>query len=184
MSVKEIRKVVMVALVLVASAFGCASTSNQTAPTPPSVSEKPASGPPAKGEAFEKFVGLPKGPEPVAAFDGQYEERADKGVITRPALKRFVSQGAGYALQLVRVQPSFVGGRFAGFQITGFTEEGSQLAEGVLQAGDVVVKVNRRPISRPEDFMEAWQSLSDCAEVSLQIVRDGKPMELIWPVEG
>lgn len=109
---------------------------------------------------------------------------AAAGSIARPALERFLGEGPSYALALVQVQPSFQGGRFEGFQIVSFSNEGQSIAGSVLKPGDVVVRINRRAISRPEDYMAAWESLKGCAEVTLQIVRQGQTMELIFPVEG
>lgn len=155
-------------------------------------SEEPAAGPPQAGEPFAEFAPLPAGPQAVvegvesdvAPVEMMAEPQGTPGHIQRGALERFVAHGPGYALQLVQVQPAFSGGRFTGFQIVAVSEEGSRLMGGALQPGDVVVRVNRRAISRPEDYMAAWESLKGCGEVSLQIMRGGQPMELVWPVEG
>lgn len=164
---------------------------------------KPAANAPQEGEAFSEFAPMPKGPKPVEGYQGAAPAEADASpvaaaealpaeggqrgagsAIQRAALDRFLGQGPSYALALAQVQPSFQAGRFEGFQIVSFSPEGQSLLGATLRPGDVVVRVNRRSISRPEDYMAAWESLKGCAEVTVQIVRQGQTMELIFPVEG
>jgi len=179
------RTVAMLGLV---ASVGCVTAPQATQ------SEQPASGPPQAGEPFAEFAAMPGGPKAVAdegpdAFvEGPAEtmvvQQASAGNIARGSLEHFMAQGPGYALQLVQVQPAFTSGRFSGFEVVALSDEGMRLVGGALQPGDVVVRINRRLISRPEDYMSAWESLKSCAELSLQIVRQGQPMELVWPVEG
>lgn len=181
----------------VAAMTGCAKT--QT-PDEAAANAKTMGAPPKAGEAFFHPKALPQGPKipegvntnavseaPSAteATTVPMQERkgeAAAAVIPRASLNTFLKNGPRHPLKLIQVQPAFQGGRFVGYKVRGFSDQAAGFGS-VLRKGDVITRVNNRSLARPEDYMAAWESLKNCVEVRVQLVRDGKKMDLSWSVE-
>ncbi len=76
------------------------------------------------------------------------------------------------------VVPAFENGRAIGFKLFGVARRPAAQARG-LEAGDVVVRVNGFVIDRPEAGLEAFRSITRCAEMRLTVKRHGKIVELL-----
>ena len=76
------------------------------------------------------------------------------------------------------VVPAFENGRAIGFKLSGVARRPAAQARG-LEAGDVVVRVNGFVIDRPEAGLEAFRSITRCAEMRLTVKRHGKIVELL-----
>ncbi len=77
-------------------------------------------------------------------------------------------------------EPVMVDGKFHGFRIK---ELRGDMWKGVdLRPGDVVTRVNGFAIERPEQAVEAFQSLSVASELRVAYERDGAPRELRYAI--
>jgi type II secretory pathway component PulC len=145
---------------------GSAPTARPLGPEPPSaVSAAPSSAPASS-------AGAPvRGLEPEAR------------TLKRSAVHEAVTRGLGAFLQHIELygQPVRVDGKFHGFRIAALHD--ATFWSGVdLKPGDVVTAVNGLPIERPEDGKNALESLEGARELRVSYERDGKPMELVYPI--
>jgi len=105
------------------------------------------------------------------------EDDPDRFVIERDNYNAALQRGPGWLMGQVRVLPVVVGRSFRGFMLTEIF--GSDQASG-LQAGDIVQRINGRSIERPGQFMRVWKGLEGAEALSIQIVRNRRPLELTW----
>jgi general secretion pathway protein C len=103
------------------------------------------------------------------------------GTIPRAALEDVLARGPGAFLSTVAVEPDLVGGRFVGFRVTEL-RDAALFGAGDLQPGDTVVSVNGRAIERPEQAFEVWTSLRVASELTVDVLRDGQPRQLRYPI--
>ena len=109
-------------------------------------------------------------------------EATPAGTIARARIDDAVSAGPGTFLQHVVLadEPVMVDGKFHGFRIK---ELRGDMWKGVdLHPNDVVTRVNGFAIERPEQAVEAFQSLSVASELRVAYDRDGKPRELRYAI--
>ncbi|MFO0712970.1 MAG: PDZ domain-containing protein [Sandaracinus sp.] len=103
------------------------------------------------------------------------------GTIQRAALDEVLSRGPGAFLSKVAVEPNLVEGRFTGFRVTELRD--TALFESVdLQPGDTIVSVNGQPIERPEQAFEVWSGMRVASELTVDVLRDGQPRQLRYPI--
>ncbi len=141
----------------------------------------------------------PQGPEPVGEAPAELESPggvkaeptelgppvparaarpAPRDGISRLELDAILDAGPARFLQRVNRKAVLRGGKFLGWRIIGL----DPLLEGVVGPGDILVRVNRRSMERPEVFFEVWQSLRRASELVLEILREDKPMEIRLPI--
>ena len=75
------------------------------------------------------------------------------GAILRAELAKVLDRSPGYFLQHVQTEPRFTHGRFHGWRVVSFFPGDSRFAGIDLHAGDVVMRVNGKPIEQPDQFM-------------------------------
>ena len=146
-------------LVLIAAwATGCGAASID----PAMLEETSLSSDPAHGEtAPDKIcVGEPK--------------------IVRSDLDELLAQGPAYVLAMVQSDSHKAYGRFVGFRIVSFRVDIDPCID--LREDDVVTLVNGKSIERPEHYFEVFEALKSATEVRFDILRDGAPLALTYPV--
>ena len=144
-------------LALVCAVAGCAGSATTAGP-PPAAASRPAAAPePAPPQ------------EPPSGF-------ADAGVIKTAELKSVLKQGPQDFIQRIRVRPTFRKGQFAGWRVLAYA------GPGPLRVGDIVFRINRRSIERPEQFMAVWDGLPGRTELLLELVRAGQPLNLRYRI--
>jgi type II secretory pathway component PulC len=90
--------------------------------------------------------------------------------------------GVLFQYVVLDTHPVFLAGKFHGFRVAelrGGPEEWSGID---LKPGDVVTSVNGFPIERPEQALEAFQSLSVASELRVDLEREGEPRSLRWAI--
>jgi hypothetical protein len=103
------------------------------------------------------------------------------GVIDREGLHAMIDQGLGRLLGRLKVSPVLQRGQFQGFRVTGIDPAWKTSGIGV---DDVVVRLNGQPIERPEQAQAAFESLRVASEISLDLMREGKPKKLRYRIES
>lgn len=110
------------------------------------------------------------------------EPKPPPGALWREVVNATVDQGLGYFLQRVEVEPSFDSkGSFQGFRIMELRGDG--FWDGVdLRKGDVVLRVNDKPIEREGQAYEVFQELKSVDELKVQYLRQGRRMSLSYRI--
>ncbi len=107
-------------------------------------------------------------------------------VLRRADVKQTVRAGLGAFLQRIQFEdrPVFEGGRFKGFKVAALTGDPSFWAGVDLKPGDVVMRVNGKPIERPEQALAVFHSLESAPELRVSTDRAGEARELVFPIDG
>jgi S1-C subfamily serine protease len=108
------------------------------------------------------------------------DDPAQPGTVRRADLDALLAEGPGALLARVETAPEQRAGKFVGFRITGFPGGAPRMID--LRRGDVVIRVNGHGVERPEQFFEAFRTLSGAAEIRFEILRGGEPVELLYPI--
>ena len=104
------------------------------------------------------------------------------GAIPRAELAKVLDASPGYFLQHVQTEPRFAHGRFAGWRVVSFFPGDARFAGIDLQAGDVVTRINGKPIEKPEQFMTVWTELRTSKELVVDVERAGAARKLRWTI--
>lgn len=94
-------------------------------------------------------------------------------------LKRF---GPSIVFEHVQTTPRHDDG-FVGFEIVEISAAARPYLEAKLEEGDVVTHVNLVRLEKPDDYLEAWEALSETEEIRVDFERDGESKAAIWKVE-
>lgn len=94
-----------------------------------------------------------------------------EGELERSRVKAVIDKGAQRFIASLRVAPHMRGKRFAGFRIEGFAPDSPLVNSAAIRPGDVVVKVNREPVERPDQFMRAWEVVGAADSLEVEVLR-------------
>ena len=173
---------------LVAVTGGCA---DQPPPRPvnsgESVAHATAAEPLGAGagpNGSQELAPVPSGPAPgesrIPAPRPPLPCEARRGVdgLRRAAVLRTLDGGLGHWLRNVDIDPKLEHGRFRGWIIRTLPEGDACYADLDLQAGDVVTRINGRPVERPEEASDIWDGLRTSTALVIDFVRAGRPRTL------
>ena len=104
------------------------------------------------------------------------------GAIPRAELARVLDESPGFFLQHVQTEPRFTHGRFHGWRLVSFFPGDARFAGIALQAGDVITRVNGKPIEQPDQFMTVWTELRTSKELVVDVERAGAARTLRWTI--
>ncbi len=113
----------------------------------------------------------------------QPQSQATPGTIARTELARVLDASPGLFLQHVQTEPRFAHGRFHGWRVVSFFPGDARFAGVDLQAGDVVTRVNGKPIEQPDQFMAVWTELRTSRELVVDVERAGAARTLRWTID-
>jgi type II secretory pathway component PulC len=105
------------------------------------------------------------------------------GTIERAHLVAVLDAGPGSFLRQLEVTPRLTGDRFVGWQLVQVIDRAGPLADLDLAPGDVLLAVNGKPVSRPEQLQTLWDSLRTANEVTAQLWRGDEKLELHFAVQ-
>ncbi len=161
-------------LLVCAFLFGCATTQQ-----PPAVKGAESGGDAVTDEhtAPDRADKTSKKMQPQSQADP-----TAPGTISRAELKSVLDASPGYFLQHVQTEPRFDRGRFHGWRVVSFFPGDKRFVGIELQAGDVVTRVNGRPIEQPDEFMAVWSELRSSHELVVDVERAGAPRTLRWTI--
>ncbi|MBA3392551.1 MAG: hypothetical protein H0T89_07905 [Deltaproteobacteria bacterium] len=146
----------------------------------PKVSPKPVS--------YDEELGAKPAPAPV---DELAMERVvappgkglRTGTIARDRLIAVLDAGPGMFLRQLEVTARLSGERFVGWQLVQLVDRGSPLYDVDLVPGDVLLAINGKPLSRPDQLQTVWDSLRTANAVSAQLWRGQTKLTLEFTVE-
>lgn len=105
------------------------------------------------------------------------------GTIERAHLVAVLDAGPGSFLRRFEVTPRLTGDRFVGWQLVQLLDRTGPLGDLDLVPGDVLLAVNGKPVSRPEQLQALWDSLRTANEVTAQLWRGEQKLELRFAVQ-
>lgn len=105
------------------------------------------------------------------------------GTIDRARLVAVLDAGPGMFLRQLEVAPSMRGERFVGWQLVQFVDRATPLGALDLVPGDVLLAINGKPLSRPDQLQALWDSLRTSNEVTAQLWRGDGKFELTYAIE-
>jgi S1-C subfamily serine protease len=118
------------------------------------------------------------GPAPAARPAPPCEARRGSDGLRRAAVLRTLDGGLGHWLRNVDIDPKLEHGRFRGWIIRTLPEGDACYADLDLQAGDVVTRINGRPVERPEEASDIWDGLRTSTALVIDFMRAGRPRTL------
>jgi type II secretory pathway component PulC len=124
----------------------------------------------------------PPSPKNKVSKQPSSERQPTPGAIPRAELTKVLDASPGYFLQRVQTEPRFSKGRFAGWRVVSFFPGDARFAGVDLQAGDVITRVNGKPIEKPDQFMVVWGELRSSKELVVDVERAGAPRTLRWTI--
>jgi hypothetical protein len=129
----------------------------------------------------------PKNTEPVPAPVARPEAPPGKGLrsgtIDRGTLIAVLDKGPGAFLRQFEVTPRMDGNRFVGWQLVQLLDPSSPLRDVDVVPQDVLLAVNGKPISRPDQLQTVWDSLRTANEVRALVWRGDAKLELAFTIE-
>ena len=119
---------------------------------------------------------------PAVAGEKTRPVKTIEGQLSRSLVKQVMERGPQRFIAGVRVSAHLVEGRFVGFRIDGFSADGPLVNGRHILPGDVVVRVNREPIERPEQFMRAWDVVQGAEALDVELIRGGQQLRYVWKI--
>jgi hypothetical protein len=105
------------------------------------------------------------------------------GTIERAKLLTVLDAGPGKFLRQLEVTPRMDGERFVGWQLVQLLDRNGPLVDVDVAPGDVLLAVNGRTISRPDQLQSIWDSLRTANELRAQLWRGDAKLELSFSIE-
>jgi len=105
------------------------------------------------------------------------------GTIERAKLIAVLDGGPGAFLRQLEVTPRMDGNRFVGWQLVQLLDRQGPLVDIDVAPGDVLLAVNGRTISRPDQLQSVWDSLRTANELRAQLWRGDNKLELAFAIE-
>jgi len=124
---------------------------------------------------------------PIVPDEARVEAPPGKGLrvgaVARAHLLAVLDAGPATFLRQVEVSPRLADGRFVGWQLVQLLDHTGPLHDVDLVPGDVLLMVNGKPVSRPEQFLVVWDSLRTANELTAQLWRGNDKLELRFTIE-
>ena len=143
-----------------------------------------------KGSAFDEE--LPKdqvaqpveqAPAPAARPEAPPGKGLRTGTIERAKLIAVLDSGPGAFLRQLEVTPRMDGQRFVGWQLVQLIDQTGPLHDIDVVPGDVLLAVNGKPLSRPDQLQAVWDSLRTANEIDAELWRGDAKLTLSFAVE-
>lgn len=121
-------------------------------------------------------------PEAAARPVAPAGKGARTGTIARDRLEAVLAQGLPLFLRQFEVAPKKRGERFVGWQVVQI-DPNSSLAEVDVAPGDVLLSINGKPLSRPEELMAVWDALRGENAIEAKLWRGDAQLILRFQIE-
>jgi type II secretory pathway component PulC len=106
------------------------------------------------------------------------------GTIARDKLLAVLNAGPGRLFHdQIEINARLDNDRFVGWQLVQFLDPNSPLRDADFLPGDVVLAVNGKPLSRPDQLYALWESLRTANEVTAQLWRGNAQLTLAFAIE-
>ena len=141
------------------------------------------------GSAFDEDLQTRTAEAPAAAPVEQPRPEAPKGkglrtgTIERAKLIAVLDGGPGAFLRQLEITAHMDGNRFVGWQLVQLLDKHGPLVDVDVAPGDVLLAVNGKPLSRPDQLQWVWDSLRTANELRAQLWRGDAKLELDFAIE-
>lgn len=105
------------------------------------------------------------------------------GTIARDRLVAVLDAGPASFLRQLEVTASMNGERFVGWQLVQLLDRTGPLVDVDVVPGDVLLALNGKPLSRPDQLQAVWDSLRTANTVSAQMWRGEGKFTLEFAIE-
>lgn len=106
------------------------------------------------------------------------------GTIPREKLIAVLNNGPGRLFHdQIEINAKLDNERFVGWELVQFLDPNSPLHDADIVPGDVVLAVNGKPLSRPDQVYAVWESLRTANEVTAQVWRGNGQLTLAFTIE-
>lgn len=121
----------------------------------------------------------PEAPRPVAPAG----KGLRTGTIARDRLVAVLDAGPAMFLKQLEITPQLSGERFIGWQLVQLLDRTGPLVDVDVAPGDVLLAINGKPLSRPDQLQTVWDSLRIANQVTAQMWRGQTQFELQFAIE-
>lgn len=105
------------------------------------------------------------------------------GTIARAKLLAVLDGGPGAFLRQIEVTPRMDGQRFVGWQLVQLIDHAGPLVDVDVVPGDVLLAVNGKPLSRPDQLQSVWDGLRTANAITAQLWRGNAKFELQFAID-
>jgi hypothetical protein len=105
------------------------------------------------------------------------------GTIDRGRLNAVLDGGPGQFLRQLEVAPRMDGDRFVGWQLVQLIDHTGPLVDVDLVPGDVLLAINGKPVSRPDQLTALWDSLRTANTLEAELWRGATKLTLSFAIE-
>ena len=133
---------------------------------------------PKTGAAAPAPVAAPEPPRPVAPPG----KGLRSGTISRAHLLAVLDAGPGAFLRQIEVAPLLQQDRFVGWQLVQLIDHQSPLVDVDVAPGDVLLAINGKQLSRPDQLQALWDSLRTANELNAQLWRGKTQLTLAFTI--
>jgi hypothetical protein len=105
------------------------------------------------------------------------------GTIDRAQLIAVLDKGPGMFLRQLEITARMEGNRFVGWQLVQLLDPQSPLRDVDVVPEDVLLAVNGKPITRPDQLQTVWDSLRTANELRAIVWRGEAKVELAFAIE-
>lgn len=105
------------------------------------------------------------------------------GTIERARLLAVLDQGPASFLRQLEVTPRLSGQRFVGWELVQLVDHAGPLVDVDVVPGDVLLAINGKPLSRPDQLQSVWDSLRTANTVEAQLWRGDGKFTLAFAIE-
>jgi S1-C subfamily serine protease len=124
---------------------------------------------------------------PVVAEKARPEAPAGKGertgTIARAKLLAVLDSGPGSFLSQMEITAHKDGERFVGWELVQLIDHTGPLGVVDIVPGDVLLAVNGKPLSRPDQLQTVWDSLRTANTITAQLWRGNSKFELAYTID-
>jgi S1-C subfamily serine protease len=132
-----------------------------------------------KTAAQDPVAPAPDAPRPIAPTG----KGLRTGTIARDKLVAVLDAGPGMFLRQLEIAPQLKGERFVGWQLVQLLDRTGPLVDVDVVPGDVLLAINGKPLSRPDQLQSVWDSLRTANQVTAQMWRGKAQFELQFAIE-
>ena len=149
----------------------------------------PKSEPKGPGTGFDEDLGAkPVATETAAPAEVvRPEAPAGKGertgTIARAKLLAVLDGGPGNFLRQIEISPRMDGQRFVGWQLVQVVDHTGPLHDVDVAPGDVLLAINGKPLSRPDQLQTVWDGLRTANTLTAQLWRGNAKFELQFAID-
>jgi hypothetical protein len=131
----------------------------------------------------ERAVPANQAAEPPPRPEAPHVRGLRGGTIDRAKLVEVLDHGPGEYLRHFEITARMDGDRFVGWQLVQLLDRTGPLVELDVAPGDVLLAINGKPLSRPDQLQAIWDSLRTANELVASLWRGQNKLELHFAIE-